>query len=156
MSLDQFLESSNSRRTSCCNLKIRGLGAKLCVAFLFFIFERIYDVLKSNRPCILLNKNINFNEDEKESKMENLHTVLGWRTLYFSSYKNRKIKVKLWWVGARERKQRTFFVPFILSEGNFLTFVYWMHFQNIHTSSCQKSLLHTLDCLFICLHNQLL
>ena len=112
MSLDQFLESSNSRRTSCCNLKIRGLGAKLCVAFLFFIFERIYDVLKSNRPCILLNKNINFNEDKKESKMENPHTVLGWRTLYFSSYKNRKIRVKLWWVGAREKKQRTFSVPF--------------------------------------------
>ena len=39
LSPGQFLESSNSCRydkTSCCNLKIRGLGAKLCVAFLLF------------------------------------------------------------------------------------------------------------------------
>ena len=35
-------------KTSCCNFKIRGLGEKLCVAFLFFFnFERNYDVLKS-------------------------------------------------------------------------------------------------------------
>ena len=33
----------------------------------------------------------------------------------FSSYKNRKLKVKLS-VGARERKKRAFFVFFILSE----------------------------------------
>ena len=42
LSPGQFLGSSNSRRyhlnfkTSCSNLKIRGLGAKLCVAFLLF------------------------------------------------------------------------------------------------------------------------
>ena len=56
-SVSQFLRSSNSRRyhlnfqTSCCNLKIRGLGAKL------FGF--------------LLNKNIYFNKNETKSKMEN-------------------------------------------------------------------------------------
>ena len=37
----------------------------------------------------------------------------------FSSHKNRELKVKLWWVGACERKKRAFFVTFILSEGNF-------------------------------------
>ena len=69
----------------------------------------------------------------------------------FNSYKNHKLKVKLGWVGARERKKRTFFVPFILSEGNFLKIcissqwiVYWMQFQNIHTFTIQKTLLHTL------------
>ena len=41
------------------NLKIRGLGAKLCVAFLLFNFERNYDVLKSKSLCIFLNKNMN-------------------------------------------------------------------------------------------------
>ena len=35
----------------------------------YFNFERNYEVLKS--PCILLNKNINLNKSETESKMEN-------------------------------------------------------------------------------------
>ena len=54
-----------------CNLKSRGLGAKLCVALLLFHFERNYDVLKWKSPCFSLNKNINFDKDETESKMEN-------------------------------------------------------------------------------------
>ena len=42
------------------------------MAFLFFFnFERNYDVLKSKSLCILLNKYINFNKNEAESKMEN-------------------------------------------------------------------------------------
>ena len=40
--------------------------------FYYFNFERIYDVSKSKSPCILLNKNINFNKNETESNMENL------------------------------------------------------------------------------------
>ena len=40
--------------------------------FCYFSFERNYDVLKSKSPYILLNKNINFNKNETESKMENL------------------------------------------------------------------------------------
>ena len=36
---------------------------------LYFNFERIYNALKSKRPCILLNKNINF-KSETESKTE--------------------------------------------------------------------------------------
>ena len=78
------------------------------------------------------------------------------RTLRFSLYKNRKLKVKLRWVGARERKNRTFFVPFIFSEENFLNIcvssqciVYWIHFQNIHIFTYQKKLLHTLFSLFL-------
>ena len=77
------------------------------------------------------------------------HTVLERQTLCFSSYKNHKLKVKLWWVGARERKKRAFFVPFILSEGIFFNIcvlsqciVYWIHFQNIHTFTYPKILLH--------------
>ena len=37
----------------------------------YFNFERNYEVLKSKSPCILLNKNINLNKSEMESKMEN-------------------------------------------------------------------------------------
>ena len=84
------------------------------------------------------------------------HTGLERQTLCFSSYKNHKLKVKLWWVGARERKKRAFFVPFILSEGNFFNIcvlsqckVYWIHFQNIHTFTYQITLLHTIFCLFL-------
>ena len=84
------------------------------------------------------------------------YAVLERRTLYFSSYKNRKLKVKLWWFGARERKKNAFFVPFILSEGDFSDIcdvcqctVHWIYFQNIHNFIYQKPLLHTLFCLFL-------
>ena len=39
--------------------------------FYYFDFERNDGVLKSKRPGILLNKNINFNKNETETKMEN-------------------------------------------------------------------------------------
>ena len=47
-------------------------------------------------------------------KLKIPHTVFERWILYFSSYKNRKLKVKLWWAGAPERKKGAFFVPFIL------------------------------------------
>ena len=82
--------------------------------------------------------------------------VLERWTLCFSSYKNRKLKVKLWWVGACKREKRAFFVPPIYSEGNFLNIcvlsqyiVYWIHFRNTHTFTYQKELLHTPFCLFL-------
>ena len=96
--------------------------------FYYFNVERNYDVFKSKSPCILLNKNINFNKNATESKTENPHAVLERRTLSFSSYKNRKLKVKLWWVGARERKKRAFFVPFTLSV---FTFVFYLNVRCI-------------------------
>ena len=82
------------------------------------------------------------------------HTVLERRTFCFSSFKNCKLKVKLWWVRTRERKKRAFFVPFILSTWTFFEIcvlsqciVYWTHFQNINNFTYQKTLLHTLFCL---------
>ena len=47
--------------------------------------------------------------------------------LSFSSSKNRKLKVKLWRVGSRQRKKRVLFVLFILSEGIFFTFLYYLN-----------------------------
>ena len=115
-----------------------------------------YEVLKWKSPCILLNENINFNKNETGSKMENPTHSLERRTLCFSSYKNRTLKVKLWWVGARERKKMAFFVLFILCKGNFFNIcvlsqcvVYWIHFQNIHTFTYEKPSFHTLFCLFL-------
>ena len=39
--------------------------------FYYFNVERNYDVLNSKSPCTVLNKNINFNKIETQSKMEN-------------------------------------------------------------------------------------
>ena len=129
--------------------------------FYYFHFERSYEVLKSKSPCILLNKNINFNNNETKSKMENVNTVLERRTLCSSSYDNRKLKVKLWWVGVRKRKKRAFFVPFILCDRNFLKIcvlsqcaVHRIHFQNIHPFTNQKALLHILFFLTHYLHKK--
>ena len=67
----KLTQRSLNFKTSCCNLKTRVLGAKMCVAFLFFDFERNYDVLKSKSRCNSLSKTINFNKNQRESKMEN-------------------------------------------------------------------------------------
>ena len=39
--------------------------------FYYFNFEKNNKVSKSKNPCVLLNKNVNFNKNETESKMEN-------------------------------------------------------------------------------------
>ena len=104
----------------------------------------------SKSPCILLNKNINFNKNETESNMENsTHSFRETDLVCFSSCNKRKLKVKRWWVGARERKKRASFVPLILPEGNFFNICvlsqcikYWIYFQNIHTFTYQKTFIH--------------
>ena len=123
----------------------------------YFNFERNYDVLKSKNPCIFLNKNINFSKNEKESKMENPAQNFRETNIVLQHIQEWQIKsIKLWWVRARERQKRAFFVPFILSEENFFNIfilsqciVYWIQFQNIRTFTYQKTLLHTLFCLFL-------
>ena len=94
-------------------------------------------------------KNKLLKKTKRNRKWKIPRTVLERLTLYFNSCKNRTIKlwrVKLWWVGAREREKRKFFVPFILSEGNFLKhfclsqcIVHWMDFQNMYTFLCGKN-----------------
>ena len=71
----QFVASSNSRRNHWI-LKLLVEKSEVweqnCVWFFYYFnFERNYDVLKSKSPCILLNKNISFNKNETELKMEN-------------------------------------------------------------------------------------
>ena len=119
--------------------------------FYYFYFERNCDVLKSKSSYILLNRNINFKKIETESKWKIPHTVLGIWTMCFSSYKNCKLKVKLWWIRALKRKKSSFFIRFILSEGKFFNIyvlspciVYWRKFQDIYTFTYKKKILHTL------------
>ena len=113
----------------------------------YFNFGRNYDALKSKNPCILLNKNINFNKNETELKMENL-TVSQRQTLCFSLYENCKLKVKLWWVGACERKRRAFFALFLCPNEIF----YYLCFISIYCVFCtfrMYILLHTKTHYFI-------
>ena len=102
---------------------------------------------------ILLNKNLNFNKNETKSKMENpTHSFRETNLVPFSSYKNRKLKVKQPWAGAWKEKKRKFFVPIILSEEIFFKIcvlfqciVHCIHFQNISI----YILLHTKKYYFI-------
>ena len=82
--------------------------------FHYFNIEKNYDVLKSKSPCFLLNKNMNFDKNEMESRMLNPTHAFKETNLCFNSNKNCKLKVNLWWVGAYERKKEYIFVTFIL------------------------------------------
>ena len=68
--------------------------------------------------------------------------------LCFSSYKNRKLKVKLWWVEARERKE-VLFVPFILSEGNLFNIAIYLSVYCIKYTFRIYILLHIKSYYFI-------
>ena len=117
LSRGQFFGSSNSRRHHWIfKLLVTILKSEVweqnCVwLFYYFYFERNYNVLKSKSRCFL-----KWNRKWKIQKR-----VLERRTLCFSSYKNRNLKVKLWWVGTRERKKSSFFVTFISSEEIFFS-----------------------------------
>ena len=121
----QLKQISLTFKTSWCNLKIRGLGAKLCVAFLLFWFWEELWRFKVHAFCWTII--LTFIKAKGNRKWKIANTVLERQTLCFSSYEKRKLKVKLWWVGARERKKRTFFVPFTLSDWKILTFVIYLN-----------------------------
>ena len=105
----QVTQRSLNFKTSCCNLKSEVWEQNYMRLFYYFNFERNYDVLKSKSPCILLNKNINFNKSETNHNL-----------------KESQIKSK---IVMSEKKKRVFFAPFILPEENFLTFVFCL---NVH------------------------
>ena len=109
----QLTQISLNFQTFCSNLKIIGLRAKTCVAFqLFQVWMELWR-FKVKSPCILLKKNI----------MEN-PTVFERRTLCFSSYKNSKLKVKLWWDGAYKIKKRSYLYRLFCPKKIFLTFMF--------------------------------
>ena len=120
--------------------------------FFYFNFERNYHLLKLKSPCILLSKNINFNKN----KMELREMRHGFREMNLKVQLTSESQTESKTVMSWSLQQKNFFVLFILSEGNFLSIcvlsqciVYWIHFQNIHTFPYQKTLLHTLFCLFL-------
>ena len=52
---------------------------------------------------------------ERNQKWKIPHRFLGRRTLPFSSYKNSKLKVRLWWVRTYKRKKEGIFYVFYLN-----------------------------------------
>ena len=118
----QLTQISLNFKTSCCNLKIRGLGANTCV-------ERNYEVLKSKDPCILLNRDIKL---KRNRKFKIPYTVLERRSLCFSSNKNSKSKSKtmMSWSSRKKKEDIFCFCPI----ETFLTFVFYVNVSCIeHT-----------------------
>ena len=136
-------------KTFCCNLKIRRLGAKMRVAFLLLWSRKDLWHFKVKESIHFVEQKYYLYQKRKGIENGKSHTVLERRNLCLSLKKNCKLKVKLRWVGVRERKkgifctvyfvQRQFFKICVLSQCT----VYWIHFQNIHTFTFQKVLLHT-------------
>ena len=117
-------------------LKIRGLGAKLCGTFLFFLFLDELWRFKVKESMLFVEQKLHFNKNYTESKMETRTHSFREIILCFISYKNRELKVKLGWVRTWEKKRMHFFVPFILSKVNFFNIcvlfqyiVYWINFS---------------------------
>ena len=157
---DQFFGSWNSRRYHWI-LKILVTTKKLDVweqnhvwLFYYFNFERNYGILKVKSPCVLLKKTLI--KTKRNRKWKFSYTLLEKQGMYLSSCKNHELKVTLWWVGASERKISAFFVQSLFCPKEiFSTFVfftqyifYWINFQNIHTFTYRKALLHTLFACF--------
>ena len=85
-------------------------------------------IFKSKSPYFLLNENINFGKNKTESKMENLTHSFRETNLCFSLHKNHELKVKLWWVGARERKEMHFCNAYFVQRNFFLfAFVFYLY-----------------------------
>ena len=147
----QLTHISSNFQSSYCNLRSRVPGAKPYFFFLLFWFWKKLWRFYINSPCILLNKNIDFNKNKKKSKMENLTHIFREKNFVLQLIKEWQIKSKTvvsWNLRKREKcifctvcfVQRNIFNIFVLSQ----CIVYWTHFQNIHTFTYQKTLPHTL------------
>ena len=67
----QLMQISLNFQISCCNLKIRGLGARLWVTFPLFQFWKELWRFKVKESIHFVEQKYNFNKNETESKMEN-------------------------------------------------------------------------------------
>ena len=114
-------------KTFCCKLKIKGMEGKLCVAFPLFWFWKESWGVKFKASSLFVEKTSNFSENETESKMENLPYTFRETNLCFSSYKNSSLKIKLWWIGARKREKKAFFLRFVFHMDILLSFWFYLN-----------------------------
>ena len=144
------MQISLNFKTSCYNLKIRCLGVELYVAFLLFQFWK--------ELCFKVKESMHFVEQKqtlikpsRNLKLKIAPTFLERRTLCFCSYKNRKLKIILWWFWARVRK-KGFFISFILFERDFFlsqSIVYRIHFRIYIFLHIKKYCFMHFCCLFL-------
>ena len=129
LSPGRFLGSSNSSKN-----------------FYYFNFERNYDALKSKSSYILLNKNINFDKNETESKMKypkRSFTETNLLLQLIQELQNKSKAVVSW---SSLKKKRAFLYRLFCPEKIFLTLclsqciVYWIHFQNIQYFYISKNI----------------
>ena len=97
----------------------------------FAIILILKGIITSKGLCFLLNRNITLIKTKWNRKRKLPRTVLERQTLCFSSHKNRKLKVKLLWLGARERKRGHFLYGLFYPKKTFLTFVFYVYVQCI-------------------------
>ena len=101
----------------------------------------------------VLHKNISSNKNETESKMENLTRSFREANLVLQLIKSANEKRNYDKLELAKGKREHFSYSLFCPREVFLTFVlsqyivYW-NFENIHTFTYQKRLLHTLFCLF--------
>ena len=112
----QLTQLSLNFQTFSCNLKIRSLRAKICVAFLLFWF--LMEFWRFH--FFLLNKNINFNKNETESKIENPTHSFRETNLVLQLIEESQIKSKTIMSWSSQKKKESIFAQFILSEEKFL------------------------------------
>ena len=91
--------------------------------FYCFNFERNYDVLKSKSPCILLNKNINFNKNDMELKLENPTHSFRENDLVLQLIQESQIKSKTVIKWSLQKNKDDIFVQLILSKDFFFFFL---------------------------------
>ena len=87
---------------------------------------------------------------KRNQKWKIPHVLERWN-LCSSSYKNRKLKVKLRRWSSRKKKECIFCTVYSVQREFYnicvspLGVVYWIHFQNLHTFTYQKTLFDTLS-----------
>ena len=100
-----------------------------------FNFGRNCDVLKSESPSILLNKNINFSKKETELKMENPTYNFTETNFVLQLIQESQIKIKTL-MSWRSQKKRIFFVPFLYSKcETFLANVFFLMYSVLNAFS---------------------
>ena len=74
--------------------------------FYYFHFERNYDVLMSKSSPILLNENVNFNKNEKQSKIVNSTHCFREKNLLLELLQELQIKSKtvMSWSSRKKKK----------------------------------------------------
>ena len=107
--------------TSCCNLKTRGLGAILCVVFVWFLFWKEIWHFKVKGVMHFVKQKIWRNWKWKIS-----HTILEINHVV-QLVKEWQIKSKTVISWRSRTKKSAFFVMLISSERNFLTFVFYLN-----------------------------